>query len=736
MPPAIAHFESDTDHQGLWRDAMRIRTTEASQKEYPEAEMTTAATPDRRASCHSKNIPEAWREMISGFPNPTLAIERPKRENPYDPSTTPASDSLRGTPSIKRAAYERQAKLDSNYNNNMKTVIILVFAALAVMRSFAGVVFSDNFDDNSIDQTKWTTSGNTVVESGGIMQVQSTATDQWGILTSRSIPINPSGIITITRKVQLHDQTYSYGWGGTHHFMGEFWLNCGNLAPVVIRYYNMDYNAPPNYISQHGFYICRNGANPHNPNYQGYNSSDVSSMISPLWDNWFKETIVYNPQSGNLAYFINDVIQTTFNVGIMPVTASPSLVLGFNPAAWWTGHYQDMDDLVVTQGSTAFLSFYHQSGGALGAAGEGHSFVALTNKNGSSLFAGFYCDDYQYYFANVPEIGFSGYINDDQNTAWDYKISYPITDAQYKSALAVIAHDTQSPPRYWLIGFNCMDWVAKVATAAGIQLPQYKYLLAGVADPLIFYTSLSAMGNGTTYMGGTVTSNNASLVRFLSTYSTVTTPVDYSYSGLEKAGHADPSALATSIGIPYDHVNLGTVNANNVNGLSLTLAGADANHDVISIKWGDGSSPQEQSLSLSHVYATGTYAAQLLVIDAGAVHSYDMSVVVSSSTAATVAANVTPLAPVSIPNQGFVPASLGPDFLVLQTTSISVLANSHVLVTFLGIPTLTYTIEATADLKQGFLPVATVTAGSDGTFQYDDPAAVGAKSRFYRATYP
>ena len=211
-------------------------------------------------------------------------------------------------------------------------------------------VFQDNFDDNSIDPAKWTTSGNTVIEAGGIMQVLETVIDQWGVLTSKAIPINPSGTITINRNVYLHDQTYSYG-GGTHFFGADTGLQFGTLPPVVIRYFNLDYEAPPNYKAMHGFYICRNGAAPHNPNYAGYDPNDVSSWISPIWATWFKETIVYNPQTGNLAYSINDVLQTTFNVGIMPVTASPSLVLYFDPIGWWMGHEHLMDNLQITQES-------------------------------------------------------------------------------------------------------------------------------------------------------------------------------------------------------------------------------------------------------------------------------------------------------------------------------------------------------------------------------------------------
>ena len=82
MAPAIAHFESDDSRQRIWREAMPIRTTEASQPEYPEAKITTTAMPDRHDLRHSKMIPEARLEMISGCPNPTLATARPKRENP------------------------------------------------------------------------------------------------------------------------------------------------------------------------------------------------------------------------------------------------------------------------------------------------------------------------------------------------------------------------------------------------------------------------------------------------------------------------------------------------------------------------------------------------------------------------------------------------------------------------------------------------------------------------------
>ena len=67
---------------------------------------------------------------------------------------------------------------------------------------------------------------------------------------------------------------------------------------------------------------------------------------------------------------------------------------------------------------------------------------------------------------------------------------------------------------------------------------------------------------------------------------------------------------------------------------------------------------------------------------------------------------------------------------------MSVLPNGHAVIGFVGVPTWTYTIDATSNPTQGFLPIGSATAGFDGTFQFDDPAATNSISRFYRASYP
>lgn len=364
------------------------------------------------------------------------------------------------------------------------------------------------------------------------------------------------------------------------------------------------------------------------------------------------------------------------------------------------------------------ITFYHQPGDANN--GAGHAFLSLTWKDGTTRFYGFYAVNLKNLFLGAQGIILGGEPN------WDYSISYPISVSQYGSAATIVTHDWVSPPTYSLLTFNCMNWVVKVANAAGVLLPNSQDE-AGVSDPGTFGASLANIGNGNSSNGGLVTANASP---------DPPTPFDYSYAGLETAGHANPSGLATSIGLAYDPVNLGTVNANSTNGLVLTLAGINTNQSLISMSWGDGSPFQEQTLNFSHLYAAGTYQANLLVIDAGAVHSYSITVVVSPSPAVSVPVTVTPFPFANIPNQGFVSADPVPGFNVVQTTSIAILPNHHAVINSLGIPLWTYTIEATSDLNQGFLPVGSATAGADGTFQYNDSSATNFNSRFYRAKYP
>ena len=210
-------------------------------------------------------------------------------------------------------------------------------------------VFQDNFNDNTIDSTKWTTAGNTVSESGQMMQVQTTVTDAGGSLTSTGFPANATGKITITRRAFLHY--------GNAYFIGNFDIGIGTLPHFSVQYANMTYNGAP-FMARSGFFLGRNNAWSHNLADQ----ADISPVITPVWDTWFNEKITYAPLTGIMEYFINNVSQATYNVGVLPATPAPMMTIRFTAWGWNTGHQQLFDDLLIQQEGPAQVGVLDLSG--------------------------------------------------------------------------------------------------------------------------------------------------------------------------------------------------------------------------------------------------------------------------------------------------------------------------------------------------------------------------------------
>ena len=210
--------------------------------------------------------------------------------------------------------------------------------------------FEDNFDDNGIAAAKWMTAGNTVSETGQIMRVETTVTDAGGTLTSAPFAVGSHGLISISRRVNLH---YA-----NSYYAGLMNVQIGTLPIFGIHYENYSYQGPYD-IARYGFFLVRNGANSHGPTGQ----ADTSAAIPAVWNTWFNERLIYNPDTGIAEYFINNVSKMSFNVGILPASANPTMTLSFGAWGWWTGHYQWFDDLVVTQ-NAAIGPIAHTTGAA------------------------------------------------------------------------------------------------------------------------------------------------------------------------------------------------------------------------------------------------------------------------------------------------------------------------------------------------------------------------------------
>jgi hypothetical protein len=214
--------------------------------------------------------------------------------------------------------------------------------------SLSGTLFADDFNNNSIDTSKWTTAGNTVTESGGTLNVDTTVGDAGGKVMSRTIPINPYAEIVVQRRAKVYaannyfNGLFALYFGEAADFASGFNMNAAAMS-VVVSHANYDYSKPAPNEEQavHGFYLGRWGANFPNP-------SVTSNAITPIWGTWFDEKIVYNPVTGVAKLYINNELQATVTVGALPATARYMNVF-VQAWGWYTGHYNYSDDLTVSQ---------------------------------------------------------------------------------------------------------------------------------------------------------------------------------------------------------------------------------------------------------------------------------------------------------------------------------------------------------------------------------------------------
>ncbi len=72
---------------------------------------------------------------------------------------------------------------------------------------------------------------------------------------------------------------------------------------------------------------------------------------------------------------------------------------------------------------------------------------------------------------------------------------------------------------------------------------------------------------------------------------------------------------------------------------------------------------------------------------------------------------------------------------LVELVNTQTLANGHVLITAFGVPFQVHKVQATTDLIQAFTEIATVNAGGDGSFTFEDPIAAGFPARFYRVVF-
>jgi len=208
----------------------------------------------------------------------------------------------------------------------------------------ASVVFSDNFDDNAIDTSKWRVSGNTVTETNGQLRLSQDVTDDGGYVICR-VDIDPTKPIVISKKAYVHySNEYRYGGIGISFYDPEDEVSASTFHVENISVGHMN----ENYCEQHGFVPAyRNDAlQPPNPCW----TTVWGTPASGIWDTWFDERIVLDLQAGRLDLYLDDVLVTTFLQEVSEeFRVTTEIYVLMSPYGWGTGHYEIMDDFVISQ---------------------------------------------------------------------------------------------------------------------------------------------------------------------------------------------------------------------------------------------------------------------------------------------------------------------------------------------------------------------------------------------------
>jgi tetratricopeptide (TPR) repeat protein len=200
------------------------------------------------------------------------------------------------------------------------------------------VLFFDNFNDGVFDPDKWEFGGSRVVEQQGELQITANIADHPGWARTLPIAINPQLPLIVRRRVKVHAANQYFDGTLNVHIIGYPERRFG------VSYANYHYTGAGESVTV-GFSLFRHDSNSHN---FAERRENASSLIPPIWDQWFNEELAYDPLTGEVRYSINGTLRLTYNVGVLPRTAR-SIMLTFETWGWYTEHSQFLDYLWVGQ---------------------------------------------------------------------------------------------------------------------------------------------------------------------------------------------------------------------------------------------------------------------------------------------------------------------------------------------------------------------------------------------------
>jgi hypothetical protein len=276
------------------------------------------------------------------------------------------------------------------------------------------------------------------------------------------------------------------------------------------------------------------------------------------------------------------------------------------------------------------LCFYAQERNLLAGALTGHAFVQLLPDGGAqagnrNLVFGFY-----------PKIkwravtGGPGLIENDATHGWEWKLCQTVTTGSYDKAARLISLDRDKTPEYSLGGFNCTDWVFKVADAAGVKLPSARALGTGLFDPEELankYKVLWREQGGRTIPGGDAVFKNTANVFPNNATDPPSRTIDLdSYTDITLLAFTAPRTIAHALDMTARTAVLPAETVGAGRSLRISLARLGTLRTVTEVQFGDGSR-QYQRRTFDHSYRrAGTYELRAIAIANATVYRFSLQV--------------------------------------------------------------------------------------------------------------
>jgi hypothetical protein len=294
-------------------------------------------------------------------------------------------------------------------------------------------------------------------------------------------------------------------------------------------------------------------------------------------------------------------------VGLAAASASPALA---NPRICFY-----VEDRVVIVGSNT-----------------GHAFVQLLPDAGPQagkrdLVYGFY-PKHKLLFLT----GSAGDIRSDAESGWRWKKCVYVSRADYDKAESRISDDLKDTPRYALLSFNCVDWIFRVAGAAGVTLPDARVPLTQVLDPERLALRLRdefAQQGGRNIPGGNAVFSQPGNVKPNST--TDAPKIRFwtdSYTDLALSARRVPQSLARQLEMTAHVSSLPAIAPGLGKQLRLSLAIPGRHAAITKIWFGDGTYALQRRTFFHTYRRPGTYRVVGIAIANATVYKFSFRVTV------------------------------------------------------------------------------------------------------------